>query len=177
MNFFVADVDDAAAIAELVNAAYRPKSGTAGWTHERELVSGPRIAAAQVAAAIGLADSVILVAKAAASIDACVHLQQRGEVCLLGLLAVDPEQQGSGIGKRLLAHAERHAVDTWGCATIRIAVLSQRQELLAYYRRRGYKATGAVTPYPRQQGLGSPIVDGLSVDTLEKSARPGSAGI
>ena len=113
----------------------------------------------------------ILVAKAGARIDACVQLQHRGDICLLGLLAVDPDQQASGLGKRLLAHAERFASETWGCTTIRIAVLSQRPELLAYYQRRGYQPTGAVTQYPRQPGLGPPIVEGLSVDTLEKPAR------
>lgn len=166
--FAVATAGDAVAIAALVNAAYRPTSGRIGWTHERDLVGGPRIKAAQVVDAISQPDSVLLVASVTTGIAACVHLQKRGEVCLLGLLAVDPGLQGAGIGKRMLGQAEQFAVDTWGCTTIRISVLSQRAELLAYYRRRGYRPTGTVTDYPRAQGVGLPIVEGLTVDTLDK---------
>ncbi len=160
---------DADSIADLVNAAYRPTSGSAGWTHESKLVDGPRIDATRVAAALAQTGSVILIDSTAAGIGACVQLQRRGEVCLLGLLAVAPALQGTGVGARLLARAERYAAETWACSTIRISVLSQRPELLAFYRRRGYQATGTVSDYPIALGVGAPIIEGLTVDTLEKS--------
>lgn len=164
----IAKLEDADAIARLVNAAYRPRSGAAGWTHERELISGPRIDAARLAAAIAQAGSVILIDSSAAGVDACVQLQPRGDVCLLGLLAVDPARQGTGVGASLLARAERYAAVAWACSTIRISVLSQRSELLVFYRRRGYRATGTVSDYPIALGVGAPIIEGLTIDTLEK---------
>lgn len=171
-HFMVASAADAPAIAALVNAAYRPLPGAAGWTHESELVAGPRIDAAQLVETMQTPGSVILVAKTLARIDACVHLQKRDGVCLLGLLAVDPGRQCTGLGKRLLDYAERLAGETWACSTIRMSVIAQRPELLAFYQRRGYRSTGAMTPYPVRAGVGSPIVDGMTVMTLEKPVLP-----
>lgn len=167
-HFTMASAADAPAIAALVNGAYRPLPGAAGWTHESELVAGPRIDAGQLVETLRQPGSVILVAKALARVDACVHLQKRDGLCLLGMLAVDPGRQCTGLGKRLLDFAEGLVGGTWECSTIRMSVITQRPELLAFYQRRGYRSTGAVTPYPIGSGVGSPIVDGMTVTTLEK---------
>lgn len=174
--FAIATASDAVAIAALVNAAYRPTTGATGWTHERELVSGPRIDASGVLAATDAPDSVLLIARSSAGIFACVQLQQRGDLCLLGLLAVDPRVQAIGIGKRMLACAEVFAGHAWGCRTIRITVLSQRRELIAYYQRRGFQLTASGAAYPRQLNSGMPIIDGLRVDTMEKPVNKPNAG-
>lgn len=165
----VARPEQARAIANLVNAAYRPGSGTAGWTHESTLVSGARTEAGPVRDAMRQPGTVILVACVGPEVQACVQLEREGEICHLGMLAVDPARQGSGLGKALMAHAERHALEQMGCATIGITVLSQRPELLSFYVRRGFRPTGTVMPYPCDAGVGMPVVEGLSVETLEKS--------
>ena len=48
----IASAADAIAIADLVNRAYRPETGQAGWTHESGLVSGMRTSPDQVRAAL-----------------------------------------------------------------------------------------------------------------------------
>ncbi|TDU31860.1 ribosomal protein S18 acetylase RimI-like enzyme [Panacagrimonas perspica] len=164
--------DDAEDIARLVNAAYRPGSGAAGWTHEGAIVGGPRVTAAQILDALQQASTVILVARSGDGIVACVQLQKAAEICHLGLLAVDPERQGQDVGKQLLSHAEAHASETMNCRTVRIAVLSQRPELMAFYVRRGYRTVGAVSDYPIASGVGTPLVNGLTVETLDKPLPP-----
>lgn len=170
----VARPEQAEAIAQLVNAAYRPGNGTGagtgGWTHESALVSGPRTEVSQVREAMQQPGSAVLVARSGSTILACVQLEREGAICHLGMLAVDPALQGSGLGKTLMSYAERHALDRMECSTIRISVLSRRPELIAFYVRRGFRQTGTVTPYPIAAGVGTPIVDGLSLDTLEKAA-------
>ncbi|MGQ3057775.1 MAG: GNAT family N-acetyltransferase [Nevskia sp.] len=165
----IATAADADTIAQLVNAAYRPAPGGAGWTHESALVSGPRITAAQVLSALSQVGHLILVARTTTGIAACVEIRNHGACCLLGMLAVAPAGQCTGLGKRMLEQAERHAADVWHCSTVRISVLSQRRELLSFYRRRGYLPTGLVSPYPAADGVGAPLLDGLTIDTLEKT--------
>jgi GNAT superfamily N-acetyltransferase len=62
------------------------------------------------------------------------------------MLTVRPTEQGAGIGKLFLAHAETVARE-WGCARIRMTVIDRRQELIAYYERRGYARTGVEMPF------------------------------
>jgi len=164
--------DDAEEIARLVNTAYRPTSGAAGWTHEGAIVGGPRVDPDQILHALQQIGTVILVARSGGGIAACVQLQKASDICHLGLLAVDPELQGRDVGKRLLSLAEAHAFEAMNCRTVRISVLSQRPELMAFYVRRGYRAVGAVTDYPYASGVGTPLVNGLTVQTLDKPVQP-----
>ena len=48
----------------------------------------------------------------------------------------------------LLERAERHAHDAWGAREMRMQVIAGRTELAAWYERRGYRATGATSPFP-----------------------------
>ncbi|WP_286277063.1 GNAT family N-acetyltransferase [Naasia aerilata] len=59
---------------------------------------------------------------------------------LLDNLAVDPEVQGTGIGERLLAEVERHAL-ALGLHRIDLYTNEAMTENLAYYERRGYRET------------------------------------
>ena len=62
-NFRCARPDDADAIAQLVNKAFRPRTGILGWTHEAHLVAGDRIDQAQVRQMLAAADCVLLLGK------------------------------------------------------------------------------------------------------------------
>jgi predicted N-acetyltransferase YhbS len=161
---------DADAIAALVNAAYRPAKGQQGWTHESALVAGLRTDTAKVLAVLARADSVMLVALHAGAIVACVHVEREGSSAGIGMLAVAPAQQGKGAGHWLLCEAERVAVHTFGAHTLKLVVISARQELVSFYARRGYRKTGAVSPYPAAQGFGTPLSAGLTIEVLEKPA-------
>jgi GNAT superfamily N-acetyltransferase len=80
--------------------------------------------------------------------EACVQLERRGDDAYLGMLTVQPVRQASGIGKRLLDAAEGWAAARWGARTIIMTVITQRPELIAWYERRGYHATGETAPFP-----------------------------
>ena len=72
---------------------------------------------------------------------ACVYLEPNPNDarCYLGLLSIAPDQQGTGLGRRILAQAENFAHDL-GCHTIWLRTLSARvPPLRPYYERFGYK--------------------------------------
>lgn len=68
-------------------------------------------------------------------------------VAHLGMLAVDPHRQASGLGRRLVAAAEQAARDG-GADAVEMTVIGLRAELIAWYERLGYTRTGEVRPFP-----------------------------
>ncbi|NCP38721.1 MAG: GNAT family N-acetyltransferase [Shewanella vesiculosa] len=171
-TFRTANKSDAEAIAQLVNKAYRPETGMAGWTHESNLVSGNRTSVVQVAEILSKPDSVILVGLKSSEIVACVHVEKDGSYSHIGMLAVNPKLQGAGAGKQILAHAERYANENFGSEKFIMTVVSLRSELIAFYLRRGYQKTGAVQDYPLSAGVGTPKFSDLKTETLEKRSNP-----
>lgn len=167
-TFRVADESDASAITKLVNAAYRPSQGAAGWTHEAELVAGERTTPAQVVETIRRPNSVILVRCRKSAAVACVHVEKEGNDSHIGMLAVDPALQATGIGKQMLALAEDYAVETFGAEKFILIVVSARSELVAFYLRRGYQRTGFPMDYPISAGTGIPRNSALKIEVLEK---------
>ncbi|MBI3903515.1 MAG: hypothetical protein HY306_11355 [Nitrosomonadales bacterium] len=61
-----------------------------------------------------------------------------------------------------LAHAE------WNIEKIRMQVITLRDELIAYYERRGYRRTGEIKPFPADPKFGLPRIAGLRFEVLEK---------
>lgn len=161
---------DAEAITQVINQAYRPDTNAAGWTHESDLVSGNRICVAQVEQIISRPESVILVGFNNADIVACVHVEKNGGNSHIGMLAVSPTLQGSGVGKRMLVYAEQYAVEHFSAEKFILTVLSSRTELIAFYLRRGYQHTGQMQDYPVHAGIGKPKFSNLTTETLEKQA-------
>jgi len=94
-----------------------------------------------------------LVRRDGARLAGCVYLKASGEACYLGLLSVDVSAQQEGLGRALLAEAERYARDELGCRRMWMSVIHQRVELIDYYRRRGYEATGETAPFPVPERL------------------------
>lgn len=164
----IATESDASEIAELVNAAYRPSHDTAGWTHEAELIAGPRTTPAQVAEAIQKPNSAILVHCENSAIVACVHVEKEDSDCHIGMLAVNPAVQATGIGKQMLALAESYASEALRAEKFVLVVVSARSELVAFYLRRGYQKTGSVMDYPLSAGVGIPRNPALKIEVLEK---------
>lgn len=160
---------DAESVAALVNAAYRGETSKQGWTTEADLLDGRRTEAQAIARLLAEPDSVLLLGRCHARLVATVHLQRHGTQAHLGMLTVDPTLQGFGIGKRLLAAAESYAVQTWSVSTMTMSVITCRDELLAFYRRRGYRHTGLVEPFPVNPVLWTPKVPGLQLARLEKT--------
>lgn len=78
---------------------------------------------------------------------ACVYVELRGERAYFGMLAVDPVQQGQGLGTLMTHAAEQYGRDH-ACRQMDISVLSLRPELLPFYRSLGYSEIGTEEFHP-----------------------------
>ncbi|WP_166890985.1 MULTISPECIES: GNAT family N-acetyltransferase [unclassified Burkholderia] len=168
-RYRTANEQDVAALVQLVNAAYRPTTAAAGWTHEASLIDGPRITSPQLAATLRAPDSVLLVAEIDGGIAGCIEVRKDGDVAYIGTLAVAPSMQDRGLGKALLNEAEQFAVRRWKIRTAVMVVLSARHELIDFYLRRGYTRTGERTGYPFDAGVGRPRDENLTIETLTRN--------
>lgn len=151
MQIRLARPDEAAAIAALVQSAYRGESGRRGWTTESDLLSNDRIAADGVRAIIDGPDSAVLVGETDGRLVVCAELRRHGDhTAYFGMFAVDPDQQTQGVGRQFLAAAEDFAVNAWSADSLRMQVIDARTELIQWYERRGYRLTGETIPMPAE---------------------------
>ena len=143
---------DAEAISQLVNSAYRGDSSRAGWTTEADLLGGQRTDAAAILEFLHGSDTLQRVLPLLFDSDgtllACLQLERDGAEGYLGQFAVSPTRQGAGLGRTLLTAAEEHARSHWRCQAMRMTVLEQRPELIAWYARCGYLPTGETVAFP-----------------------------
>ncbi len=86
----------------------------------------------------------------------------------MGMLAVSPARQGRGIGKAMMAVAERKAVLDLGAQKMLMTVISLRHDLIRFYGRCGYASTGRLEPFPTSEKFGIQKVPGLMLEYLEK---------
>jgi GNAT superfamily N-acetyltransferase len=82
----------------------------------------------------------IVVAELGGRIVACVHIDAAGDPAHFGLLAVDVSLHRSGLGSRLIEHAETVARED-GATTMRIETVKQAG-IIPFYERHGYQVTG-----------------------------------
>jgi ribosomal protein S18 acetylase RimI-like enzyme len=114
-------------------------------------------------------DSRLLTVERDGRIVACCQLEHRGEHAYFGMFAVSPALQGAGLGKRVIAEAECQARATWGVTEMHMTVISVREDLIAWYERRGYRRTGRTTPFPYgDERFGIPQRDDLQFELLVK---------
>jgi len=148
-RFRFAEASDVAALVELVQSAYRGEESRRGWTTEADLLDGQRTDPEAVLAALTMEGSVMLVAETDGRLVGCCHLEaQDGGRSHFGMFCVKPDQQQRGLGKAILAEAERVARENWGATTMTMMVVAQRDDLIAWYERRGYHRTGERKPFP-----------------------------
>jgi GNAT superfamily N-acetyltransferase len=175
----VATVADVTRIVSLIESAYRGDSSRAGWTTEADLLDGRRTDETDVTAAVTGAGSRMMVGEHGGDLVACCQLQHRGTHAYFGMFAVMPASQGGGLGKRVLAEAERVARDELGVSAMQMTVIRQRADLIAWYLRRGYSRTGRMQPFPYgDQRFGRPRRADLEFEVLVKdigSARASSS--
>ncbi|MEW1645335.1 MULTISPECIES: GNAT family N-acetyltransferase [unclassified Streptomyces] len=161
-----ADVD---ALVVLIESAYRGDASRAGWTTEADILEGQRTDPEGVLAVIKSDDSRLLAVEREGRVVACCQLEHRGEHAYFGMFAVSPRLQGAGLGKVIIAEAERTARETWGVREMHMTVISVRDDLIAWYERRGYRRTGRMTPFPYgDERFGIPQRDDLRFELLVK---------
>lgn len=172
LHLLPADVDDAAEVASLVRLAYRGDESRTGWTTEADLLADDRIDADRVRARLESPDSVVLTLRDRHSrLIACCELIRRSEhLAYFGMFAIRPDLQAAGLGRQVLAAAERHAASEWRSNRIEMTVIAQRSELIAWYERRGYRITGETRPFPYAELRGGPALrDDLYFVVLERT--------
>ena len=156
-------------VHKLVERAYRGETARAGWSHEADLLTGDRTSVAELQSFLDAGEH-LLVWRDGGTIRACVRLVQLNpQLAYLGMLTVDPDLQGKGLGKRLLAAAEAYARDELGAERMEMQVFSRRRELLSFYERRGYLPTGERRPFPYDEWpQAGAQFDDLEFTVLEK---------
>lgn len=169
VTFRDATLADVPALVALVESAYRGESSRTGWTTEADLLHGRRTDPAGVTAVVTGSGSRMLVAERDGSIVACCQLEERGSVGYFGMFAVRPGHQGAGLGREVLAEAERRERER-GAEQMHMTVIVQRTELIGYYQRRGYRRTGELHPFPYgDERFGLPQRDDLAFEVLVKA--------
>ena len=168
-RFRVATLDDVDAIVALVESAYRGDASRRGWTTEADLLDGQRTDRAGVIEQVANTGSIMLLAESDRQMLACAHLEKQGIDAYFGMFSVQPGLQGSGLGRAMLTEAERIARDDWRCTAMRMTVISVRDDLIAWYERRGYRRTRIYKPFPYgDERFGIPKRDDLRFEVLAK---------
>ena len=96
--------------------------------------------------------------------------QTNGDAGYFGMFSVRPDRAGRRHRQALLAEAERIAREELACRRMRMTVIDIRDELIAFYERRGYRRTGINKPFPYGDArFGLPKRDDLRFEVLEKA--------
>lgn len=122
---------EAKAITNVINAAFRQA--------ESFFIERDRIAGEQVQSLLQTGE--FLISEEDDAITGCVYVEMQGDRSYLGLLAVNPMAQKSGLGSSLMTAAEDHCRKA-GSRFMDIQIVSLREELPDFYHRRGYVETG-----------------------------------
>ena len=169
-TFRSATPGDIDALVALVTSAYRGDDSRVGWTTEADFLEGNRIDPDVLRVDIARERSRVLILEHANDMLACAHVAIEDGAGYFGMFSVSPKLQGTGIGKRMLAEAERIVRDEWQVPTMRMTVIDIRDSLIAFYERRGYRRTGVLKPFPYGDArFGIPLRDDLRFEVLEKT--------
>jgi GNAT superfamily N-acetyltransferase len=170
LAFRAAQAADVDAIVALVESAYRGDASKQGWTTEADMLDGRRTSATGVGELLMKPGSRVLLGESdQGSLLACAHIEKLGDAGYFGMFSVRPTLQGGGVGRAMLAEAERIAREEWQCHEMQMTVISIRDELIAWYERRGYRRSGVYKPFPYgDERFGIPKRDDLRFEMLVK---------
>jgi ribosomal protein S18 acetylase RimI-like enzyme len=132
----LADQADIDALVRLINLAF---------TVEKPIIDGDRINSQKLSALLKTGKFLLL--EEGSELASCVYLEVRdAHRGYLGLLAVAPSRQKSGLGRRMVEAAESFLKQA-GCEFADLRVINVRGELQPIYERLGYSVTG-IAPIP-----------------------------
>lgn len=162
---------DIPALHALIESAYRGEASRAGWTTEADLLDGQRTDAEDLASILADPEQALLTAWRGDSLIGCVLIARRGEgLGYFGMLSVSPTLQAAGLGRKLVEASHDEMRRRWSAERVRISVLPQRDTLIAWYERLGYRATGETLPFPYgDPRFGLPKRDDLYFVVMERS--------
>ncbi|TWJ04477.1 ribosomal protein S18 acetylase RimI-like enzyme [Mucilaginibacter frigoritolerans] len=156
MSITKAIISDVPQLNKLVNSAYRGEISKKGWTTESDILDGLRIDEETLTSYFNNPDITILKnTNEAGEITGSVYLEVRQPKLYVGMFSVSPLLQNSGIGRKLLMAAEDYAKQL-NLNQLSMTVISTRHELISWYERRGYKATGEILPFHADKKFGIP---------------------
>jgi GNAT superfamily N-acetyltransferase len=170
LSFRYARRADAPALTALVERAYRGVDTAGQWSSEAHLLTGPRTSIPEITGLIDREDSRFLIAERDSVIIGCCLLQglarsqeshgaSGNNAAYFGMFAIEPGTHGGGVGKTVIAEAERRVRDLWDCNQMVMTVINLRTELIEWYQRRGYRLTGATLPFPFSETSGETTRD------------------
>jgi GNAT superfamily N-acetyltransferase len=153
VKFRNSEVKDADALAQLINRAFQV---------ERPIFEGDRVDRDGVLTYMQKGE--FLIAEDEAGMVGCVYAEVRGDTGYIGLLSVEPERQGTGLGRKVMEAAENFFKEI-GCIKVELRIVSARTALLGFYRHLGYRES-RVEPLPASVGAKVPCHFQYMVKTL-----------
>src|SRR5690349_6347910 len=137
-----ATLADVTELVRVINLAYRV---------EADMFHGERTSDADVRERIARPNAAFLVvvgddiaggtASTGRTLAGSVYVETRSGRGYFGMLAVDPNHQGRGLGRALVRAAEEYG-RALGCAHMDLDVVDLRRELTSFYGSLGYTAVG-----------------------------------
>jgi N-acetylglutamate synthase-like GNAT family acetyltransferase len=166
----IAELEDAERITSVINSAFR--------LAEQFFIDDARIDVESVRNFLNTGN--FLLVERESVLVGCVYVEPRANRAYLGLLAVDPARQQSGLGSALMDAAE-DVCRGLSCHSMDIKVVNLRTDLFGFYQRRGYVETGT-SPFPTDVETKLPVhfIDmskplrpptRLSTDSADKKTR------
>ncbi len=135
----VATMDDRTAMMPAINQAFAIE----------KFLEGTRTD--EVRLAEMMEDGKFLIAHhASGRIVASVYVEIKGQRGYLGMLAVDPAEQGQGLGRLMVGAVEDYCRNK-GCSGVDLVVISLRTDLPPFYRKLGYLETGIEEFHPSRK--------------------------
>lgn len=171
LRFRYAQPDDVTALLALVHSAYRGEASRAGWTTEADLLDGQRTDVRELNTLVRAEDARIVMAFDEDVLVGSVLVQSVGDsVVNVGMIAVSPKLQARGVGRALLDEVEAVVARERFGTRLQMTVIVQREALIAWYERRGYRRTGESRAWPYgDQRFGLPRTPDLSFIVMEKT--------
>lgn len=163
LTFRTATCEDAGHITLLINTAFRSERTGDTWLYDEQDKRIDILPITATLAMIAGSDTVMLIGELSnpppslqdPRIAACYlrrpsvtpqevqrHPHVSPTAAWMGLLAVSPDAQGRGLGREMLAGAERFVREQWEAKRLEFDFVHTRRELKAWYERLGYRETG-----------------------------------
>lgn len=132
----IASDADVPALTQLINAAF---------VAERAVFDGDRVD--DLGVRVYMSGGTFLLAEDSGALVGCVYIEPRGDRSYLGLLSVQPARQRTGLGRQLVAAAERYARESSSRAMDLRVISARGEQLLPFYQQIGYQVV-RTEPFP-----------------------------